>query len=113
MNTDLTHKVEEKTNTIKSLAKQLTSYESNLNEIKYELNNTKARQGELDDVYNNCVKDIEYLINTFTSNDDYKFKQQNALKSNGSTNLFNSINSLKHTLEEYKRHSSQAYDQVN
>jgi hypothetical protein len=95
------------------LSKQLSSYESNLNDIKYEINNTKARQGELDDVYNNSVKDIEYLIKTFTANDDYKFKQPNSLKSNGPSNLLNSINTLKHTLEDYKRHSSQAYDEVN
>ena len=116
LNTDLTHKVEEKTNTIKSLSKQLSSYEANLNEIKYEFNNTKAKQGELDDAYQNCMRDVEHLIKTFTLSDDsqgYKFKQNNLLKTNGSNSLQNSINILKHTLEEYKRHAIQAHEEVN
>ena len=94
----------------------MSSYEANLNEIKYEFNNTKAKQGELDDAYQNCMRDVEHLIKTFTLSDDsqgYKFKQNNLLKTNGSNSLQNSINILKHTLEEYKRHAIQAHEEVN
>ena len=116
INNDLVHKVEEKTNTIKSLSKQLSSYESNLNEIKYELNSTKAKQGELDDVYSNCMKDIDYLIKTFSLKDDenqsFKFKQNNLLKASSNGSLISSINILKGTLEEYKKNASQIFDQV-
>ncbi len=62
------------------------------------------------------MKNIDYLIKSFTIKDnDFKYKQNNLMSNitpNGCPNLINSINLLKVTLEEYKKQATYAFEQV-
>ncbi len=60
-NEELSRKLEEKTDVIKRLSKELSCHEMNFKEIKRELGETMRKQEELDSVYGTSMKQIEQM----------------------------------------------------
>lgn len=113
LNNDLTQKLEEKVSTIKKLSTQLSAHENNFKEIKDELKQTQERQQEIDNTYEQTIRDLDYLIKCFTIKSDELNKTNKKQIPVVIPNIAYKMEVLKVTLDEYKEYVMKKFNGVS
>ncbi|XP_063432765.1 coiled-coil domain-containing protein 171-like isoform X2 [Mytilus trossulus] len=107
----LTNEVDNKKNVIGSLSKELEVHQKNFNELKDELNKAKKRQIYLEETYGGSMRELELLLHNFQVDDNPK-KSRGKKESDKLPAPTTVLESLRHTLSEYKRRLETTSDEL-
>ncbi|CAC5379399.1 unnamed protein product [Mytilus coruscus] len=107
----LTNEVDNKKNVIGSLSKELEVHQKNFNELKDELNKAKKRQIYLEETYGGSMRELELLLHNFQVDENPK-KSRGKKESDKLPAPTTVLESLRHTLSEYKRRLETTSDEL-
>lgn len=109
----LTSEVDNKKSVIGSLSKELEIHQKNFNELKDELNKAKKRQIYLEETYGGSMRELELLLHNFQVDEPLKKSSTRGKKESDKLPAPTTVlESLRHTLSEYKRRLESTSDEL-
>ncbi|CAG5125617.1 unnamed protein product, partial [Candidula unifasciata] len=104
----LSIEIDDKKAVIDSLSKELETHQKNFNDLKSELNKTKKRQQQLEEIYNGSIKELELLPQTFHFDDKKSrmSRKEDGSETNKGKKIINPtavVENFKHVFAQLKR----------